>query len=64
MASTEFFFDALFSYVSLPPEVLPTVPATVVVPTVSPIVQRITSVEKDVTSVRTTTSVKRESNAV
>ncbi|PFX12933.1 hypothetical protein AWC38_SpisGene23040 [Stylophora pistillata] len=64
MASTEFFFDALFSYVSLPPEVLPTVPATVIVPTVSLVVQRIKSAEKDVTSVHTTTSAERASNAV
>ena len=56
-------FYAFFSSASLPWEVLPTVLTTVIVPSVSPVVQ-IKSVERDVTTVRTTTSVERTSNAV
>ena len=56
-------FYAFFSSASLPWEVLPTVLTTVIVPSVSPVVQ-IKSVERDVTTVRTTTSVGRTSNAV
>ena len=56
-------FYAFFSSASLPWEVLPTVLTTVIVPIVSPVVQ-IKSVERDVTSVCTNTSVERTSNAV
>ena len=56
-------FYAFFSSASLPWEVLPTVLTTVIVPIVSPAVQ-IKSVERDVTTVCTTTSVERTSNAV
>ena len=56
-------FYAFFSSASLPWEVLPTVLTTVIVPSVSPVVQ-IKSVERDVTTVRTTTNVGRTSNAV
>ena len=56
-------FYAFFSSASLPWEVLPIVLTTVIVPIVSPVVQ-IKSVERDVTSVCTTTSVERTSNAV
>ena len=56
-------FYAFFSSASLPWEVLPTVLTTVIVPIVSPVVQ-IKSVERDVTTVCTTTSVERTSNAV
>ena len=54
-------FNAFFSSVSLPWEVLPTVPTTVIVPTVSPVV--IMSAET-VVSVRTTTNVDGARNAV
>ena len=56
-------FYAFFSSASLPWEELPTVLTTVIVPIVSPVVQ-IKSVERDVTTVCTTTSVERTSNAV
>ena len=54
-------FNAFFSSVSLPWEVLPTVPTTVIVPTVSPV--EIMSAET-VVSVRTTTNVDGARNAV
>ena len=56
-------FYAFFSSASLPWEVLPTVLTTVIVSIVSPVV-KIKSVERDVTTVCTTTSVERTSNAV
>ena len=56
-------FYALFSSVSLPWEVLPTVPTTVIVPIFSPVVQ-IKSADSVVLSVRTTTNVDRTSSAV
>ena len=49
--------------ISLPWEVLPTVTTTAIVTTVSPVVQ-IKSVDRNVTTVRTTTSVEQMSNAV
>ena len=56
-------FYAFFSSVSLPWEVLPTVPTTVIVPIFSPVVQ-IKSADSVVLSVRTTTNVDRTSSAV
>ena len=49
-------FYAFFSSISLPWEVLPTVTTTAIVPSVSPVVQ-IKSVDRHITTVRTTTSV-------
>ena len=56
-------FYALFSSVSLPWEVLPTVPTTVIVPIFSPVVQ-IESADSVVMSVRAITNVDRTSSAV
>ena len=53
-----FLFVHIFA--SLPWKVLPTV---AIVPSVSPVVQ-IKSVDRDVSTVRTTTSVERKNNAV
>ena len=53
-------FYAFFPSISLPWEVLTTV---AIVPSVSPVVQ-IKSVDRDVSTVRTTTSVERKNNAV
>ena len=54
---------AFLSSISLPWEVLPTVTTTAIVSSVSPVVQ-IKSVDRDVTTVRTSTGVERMSNAV
>ena len=54
---------AFLSSISLSWEVLPTVTTTAIVSSVSPVVQ-IKSVDRDVTTVRTTTGVERMSNAV
>ena len=56
-------FYALFSSVSLPWEVLPTVTTTVIVPTISPVVQ-IKSADNVVLAVRMATTVDRTSSAV